>query len=45
MLLKNDGVLPLATDDLTTVAVIGPFAHTPRYQGGGSSRVVPTEAA
>ncbi|WP_017542661.1 glycoside hydrolase family 3 C-terminal domain-containing protein [Nocardiopsis prasina] len=41
VLLKNEGgVLPLATD--RSVAVIGEFARTPRYQGGGSSRVVPT---
>ncbi|MFT4215432.1 MAG: glycoside hydrolase family 3 C-terminal domain-containing protein [Microbacterium sp.] len=39
VLLKNDGeVLPLATSD-TPLAVIGEFARTPRYQGGGSSRV------
>ncbi|GAS87921.1 glycoside hydrolase family 3 protein [Mycolicibacterium brisbanense] len=37
VLLKNDGdVLPLAPSRL---AVIGPFAQTPRYQGGGSSHV------
>lgn len=37
-LLKNDGqILPLA--DTATVAVIGPFATAPRYQGGGSSHV------
>ncbi|GAA1580935.1 glycoside hydrolase family 3 C-terminal domain-containing protein [Actinomadura kijaniata] len=41
VLLKNDGeVLPL--EDVTTVAVIGAFATTPRFQGGGSSRVNPT---
>ncbi|PWV50246.1 glycoside hydrolase family 3 C-terminal domain-containing protein [Nocardiopsis sp. L17-MgMaSL7] len=41
VLLKNEGgVLPLAAD--RSVAVIGEFARTPRYQGGGSSRVVPT---
>ncbi|MGV9800708.1 glycoside hydrolase family 3 C-terminal domain-containing protein [Mycobacterium sp. NPDC003449] len=40
VLLKNDGdVLPLAASRL---AVIGPFAQTPRYQGGGSSHVNPT---
>lgn len=41
VLLKNEGgVLPLAAD--RSVALIGEFARTPRYQGGGSSRVVPT---
>ena len=38
VLLKNeDGVLPL--DEADTVAVIGKFARSPRYQGGGSSHV------
>ncbi|TMR91009.1 glycoside hydrolase family 3 C-terminal domain-containing protein [Nonomuraea basaltis] len=37
VLLKNDGVLPLAPS--TRVAVIGELARTPRFQGGGSSRV------
>ncbi|MFE1169765.1 glycoside hydrolase family 3 C-terminal domain-containing protein [Nocardiopsis sp. NPDC058789] len=41
VLLKNEGgVLPLTTD--RSVAVIGEFARTPRFQGGGSSHVVPT---
>jgi beta-glucosidase len=43
VLLKNEGgLLPLhpAADD--TVAVIGEFARTPRYQGAGSSQVNPT---
>ncbi|MBE3000879.1 glycoside hydrolase family 3 C-terminal domain-containing protein [Nocardiopsis sp. HNM0947] len=41
VLLRNEGnVLPLAPEH--TVAVIGEFARTPRYQGGGSSHVVPT---
>ncbi|WP_073907917.1 glycoside hydrolase family 3 C-terminal domain-containing protein [Mycolicibacterium sp.] len=40
VLLKNDGeVLPLSPSKL---AVIGPFAQAPRYQGGGSSHVNPT---
>ncbi len=41
VLLKNDGTLPLASDD--KVCVIGDFAMTPRYQGAGSSVVNPTE--
>ena len=42
VLLKNDGaILPLATTK--TVALIGEFAKSPRYQGAGSSRVNPTQ--
>lgn len=41
VLLKNGGgALPLAAG--RSVAVVGEFARTPRYQGGGSSHVVPT---
>jgi len=41
VLLKNeDSLLPLGTDK--TLAVIGDFARTPRYQGAGSSIVNPT---
>lgn len=41
VLLKNDdALLPLAAD--TSVAVIGAFATDPRYQGAGSSQIVPT---
>ncbi|NMO02089.1 beta-glucosidase [Gordonia sp. TBRC 11910] len=40
VLLRNDGaVLPLTSG--TRVAVIGEFARTPRFQGGGSSKVNP----
>jgi beta-glucosidase len=49
VLLKNDalpgtkqGLLPLAPDAAQSVAVIGEFARTPRYQGGGSSQITPT---
>ncbi|WP_295125649.1 glycoside hydrolase family 3 C-terminal domain-containing protein [uncultured Leifsonia sp.] len=42
VLLKNDGVLPLSTAAGRTIAVIGEFARTPRYQGAGSSQIVPT---
>ncbi|GAA0855721.1 glycoside hydrolase family 3 C-terminal domain-containing protein [Streptosporangium amethystogenes subsp. fukuiense] len=43
VLLKNDGgLLPLDPAAHLTVAVIGEFARTPRYQGHGSSRVTPT---
>lgn len=38
VLLKNDGqILPLDTS--ARIAVIGEFARTPRFQGGGSSHV------
>lgn len=40
-LLQNEGgLLPLSPN--AKVAVIGEFAQKPRYQGGGSSTVVPT---
>jgi beta-glucosidase len=50
VLLKNDalpgedrGLLPLAADAAgPSVAVVGEFARTPRYQGGGSSQITPT---
>ncbi|WP_323747358.1 glycoside hydrolase family 3 C-terminal domain-containing protein [Catenulispora rubra] len=43
VLLKNEGpILPLDPDATTTVAVIGEFARTPRFQGAGSSQVTPT---
>ena len=42
VLLKNDGdLLPLVPD--SSVALIGEFARTPRYQGGGSSHINPTK--
>ena len=40
VLLKNDGVLPLAEGK--PIAVIGQFARSPRFQGAGSSQVNPT---
>ena len=43
VLLKNDNaLLPLAPSAGETIAVIGEFARTPRYQGAGSSQVTPT---
>lgn len=42
VLLKNDlEILPLSRDN--TVAVIGAFAKSPRYQGAGSSLVTPSQ--
>jgi beta-glucosidase len=43
VLLKNDdALLPLEPRAGDTIAVIGEFARTPRYQGAGSSQVNPT---
>jgi beta-glucosidase len=42
VLLCNDGLLPLTPHPGDTIAVIGEFARTPRYQGAGSSLVHPT---
>jgi beta-glucosidase len=39
VLLKNPGILPLARG--ANIAILGPFAKTPRYQGGGSSHINP----
>lgn len=39
VLLKNDEVLPLNEQALTSIAVIGPNAATARIMGGGSARV------
>ena len=41
VLLDNDGILPLSEG--ASVAVIGDFAKTPRYQGAGSSQVNATK--
>jgi len=42
VLLKNDGdVLPVKQGQ--SLAVIGGFAKTPRYQGAGSSKIVPSK--
>ena len=41
VLLDNDGILPLSEGD--SVAIIGDFAKSPRYQGAGSSQVNPTK--
>ena len=46
VLLKNDdAILPLNADPAVArkIAVIGEFARTPRYQGGGSSHITPTK--
>lgn len=41
VLLENDGILPIAPTQ--SIAVVGAFGREARYQGSGSSRVVPTE--
>jgi beta-glucosidase len=41
VLLKNDGVLPLAFEGLRTLAVIGPNADRAHITGGGSALVRP----
>lgn len=41
VLLENDGVLPLQPG--VRVALLGPMADRPRFQGAGSSGVVPTQ--
>ncbi|SNY66447.1 glycoside hydrolase family 3 C-terminal domain-containing protein [Paractinoplanes atraurantiacus] len=42
VLLKNDGdVLPLRAEG-QSIAVLGEYARTPRFQGGGSSQITPT---
>ncbi|MFD1716074.1 glycoside hydrolase family 3 C-terminal domain-containing protein [Amnibacterium flavum] len=42
LLVNEGGVLPLSPTAREDVVVIGEFARTPRYQGAGSSHVVPT---
>lgn len=39
VLLKNNHVLPLKADE--KIAIVGAFAQSPRYQGGGSSFINP----
>lgn len=41
VLLANDGILPLAPDAVSSIAVIGQNARDARTQGGGSATVVP----
>jgi beta-glucosidase len=43
-LLKNDGILPLDTGSIRSIAVIGPNANECRYGGGGSSFFYPPYA-
>ncbi len=41
VLLKNNGVLPLAPEAGSTIAVIGPNAATAQIMGGGSAQINP----
>lgn len=41
VLLANDGILPLASDTVASIAVIGQNARDARTQGGGSATVIP----
>ncbi len=41
VLLKNDNILPLKRENLSSIAVIGPNAAEARIQGGGSAMVKP----
>ncbi|GAB6902355.1 glycoside hydrolase family 3 C-terminal domain-containing protein [Kineosporia succinea] len=43
VLLANNGVLPLSATEGGAIAVIGEFARTPRFQGAGSSHIIPTQ--
>jgi beta-glucosidase len=44
VLLKNDhGLLPLDSAKIRSLAIIGPNADVPLYQGGGSANVVPSQ--
>ena len=46
VLLKNAGnLLPLEVRKIKTIALIGAFSKTPRYQGAGSSQVNPTRVS
>jgi beta-glucosidase len=46
VLLKNEGnLLPLEVGKIKTLAIIGAFSKTPRYQGAGSSQVNPTRVS
>ncbi|GAB3250531.1 glycoside hydrolase family 3 C-terminal domain-containing protein [Kineosporia babensis] len=43
LLVNRKQVLPLDVQDGGTLAVIGEFARSPRFQGAGSSHIVPTQ--
>lgn len=43
VLLKNEGGLLPLDPATASIAVIGEFARTPRFQGAGSSQIVPTQ--
>ena len=41
VLLTNDGILPLKSDAIGSIALVGPRAEFPAIMGGGSARVRP----
>jgi len=43
LLQNHGGLLPLDLSRTSRIAIIGEFAHTPRYQGAGSSQVRPSQ--
>jgi beta-glucosidase len=43
LLKNNDNILPLNKSKLKNVAIIGSFAKTPRFNGGGSASLSPTQ--
>jgi len=43
VLLKNDGVLPIKSGQIETIAAIGPSVISWQISGGGSSRVEPSQ--
>lgn len=45
VLLRNEGILPLATDASGRIAVVGELFERLRYQGAGSSMVTPPTVA
>lgn len=43
LLTNEDDILPLSAQEGGTILVVGEFARTPRYQGAGSSHIIPTQ--
>lgn len=41
VLVRNTGILPVQTESVRRIAVIGQHAERPRVQGGGSATVIP----
>ncbi|MFN8597895.1 MAG: glycoside hydrolase family 3 C-terminal domain-containing protein [Anaerolineae bacterium] len=45
VLLKNDGILPIKSGQIETIAAIGPSVTSWQISGGGSSRVEPSQVS